>query len=61
MSGILLLACEWDVALNLYRSSNTCGYVSCLLSLHVDSFHGMFCGMLNFDTFVFNQEDKLIE
>ena len=25
-----------------FNSSNACGYLSCLLSLHVNTFHGMF-------------------
>ena len=31
-----------NVAQRIINSSNACGYPSCLLSLHVNTFHGMF-------------------
>ena len=31
-----------NVAQRVINSSNACGYPSCLLSLHVNTFHGMF-------------------
>ena len=31
-----------NVAQCVINSSNSCGYPSCLLSLHVNTFHGMF-------------------
>ena len=46
-----------NIAQRVINSSNACGYPSCLLSLHVNTFHGMFviC-LLNFDTFVLSKK-----
>ena len=45
------------IAQRVINSSNACGYPSCLLSLHVNTFHGMFVvAMLNCDTFVLSKK-----
>ena len=40
--------CVLNIAQRIINSSNACGYASCSLSLHVNTFHGLFvvCEML---------------
>ena len=61
MNSVVMIV-VYSIAQHVINGSNACGYPSCLLSLYVNTFHGMFeCGMLNFDTSVLSTEDKSIE
>ena len=42
ISNLSLECCVLNIAQHVINSSNACGYPSCLLSLHVNTFYGMF-------------------
>ena len=62
-SWITLLWMSWIEYVRIINSSNTCGYSSCSLSLHINtSVHGMFVVQyVEFWHLCFKQEDQFIE